>query len=368
MTPPRILIVGAGIAGLAAKRALTLRGIDADIAERDHTPRITGAGLYLPANAVRALRDLGLGAPLAERAQPVLRQELRDERGQLLAGFPVSAIWGSVGDCLAVRRTDLHSLLLDAVGSAAIRFGTGVREVGQDGRVTFTDGRQSGYDLVIGADGLNSVVRRTAFADARPRYLDQVTWRFLAPAAGPAQDTWMVMLGSRGRTFLTVPVGDGQMYCSAAMESTDPDRVPADWRSHFADFGSPAADLLAHAGQAHYAPLYEVRAFEQTHPHAVLIGDAAHACSPSMSQASGMAVEDALVLAETLAGARAGTPVETALAAYRKRRADRVRFVLDQNHRRDRARHLPAPVRRVVFRHFARGIFRANHKALLSRP
>jgi 2-polyprenyl-6-methoxyphenol hydroxylase-like FAD-dependent oxidoreductase len=368
MTPQRILIVGAGIAGLAAKRALALRDIDADIAERDPTPRITGAGLYLPANAVRALHDLGLAARLAERAQPVLRQELRDERGQLLAGFPVSAVWGDQGECRAIRRTDLHHLLLDAVGSATIRFGTGVREVGRDGRVTFTDGRHAHYDLVIGADGLNSVVRRTALAEAQPRYLGQVTWRFLAPSAGPAQDTWMVMLGSRGRTFLTVPVGGGQMYCSAAMDSVDPDRIPADWRSHFADFGAPAADLLTHADNAHYAPLYEVRAFEQPHPHAVLIGDAAHACSPSMSQASGMAVEDALVLAETLAEAPAGASVEAALATYRKRRGDRVRFVLDQNHRRDRARHLPAPIRRVVFRHFARGIFRANHKALLSRP
>jgi 2-polyprenyl-6-methoxyphenol hydroxylase-like FAD-dependent oxidoreductase len=152
------------------------------------------------------------------------------------------------------------------------------------------------------------------------------------------------------------------------MDSTDPDRIPADWRSFFADFGAPAADLLPYAGGAHYAPLYEVRAFEQNHPHAVLIGDAAHACSPSMSQASGMAVEDALVLAETLAETPAGTPVEATLAAYRKRRGDRLRFVLEQNHRRDRARHLPALVRRVVFRHFARGIFRANHKALLSRP
>jgi 2-polyprenyl-6-methoxyphenol hydroxylase-like FAD-dependent oxidoreductase len=368
MTPLRTLIVGAGIAGLAAKRALALRGIDADIAERDHTPRITGAGLYLPANAVRALHDLGLSDQLAERAQPVRRQELRDERGQVLAQFPVRAIWGTVGDCLAIRRTDLHSLLLEAVGDARIRFGAGVGEVGRDGRVTFTDGRQSDYDLVIGADGLNSVVRQTALAEVRPRYLGQVTWRFLAPSAGLAQDTWMVMLGSRGRTFLTVPVGGGQVYCSAAMDSADPDRIPADWRSNFSEFGAPAADLLAHADEAHYAPLYEVRAFEQPHPHAVLIGDAAHACSPSMSQASGMAVEDALVLAETLAAAPAGTSVEATLAAYRKRRGDRLRFVLEQNHRRDQARHLPAPVRHVLFRHFARGIFRANHKALLARP
>ena len=368
MTALRILIVGAGIAGLAAKKALSRYGIDADLVERDPKPRTTGAGLYLPGNAVRALRDLGLSEQLAERAQPVRRQELRDDQGRVLAEFPVDAIWGDVGDCMAIRRRDLHDLLLDAVGDAAIEFDSGVRQIHRDGRVTFEDGRRSGYDLVIGADGIFSAVRLSALPEVQPEFLGQVCWRFLAPAAALPPDTWTVLLGNRGRTFLAVPVGGGQAYCSAAIDSADPARPAGDWRSLFADFAEPAVDLLAHAEGAHYSPLYEVRAFEQTHPHVVLIGDAGHACSPSMSQGSAMAVEDALVLAETLADAPDGTAVPALLAAYRDRRANRLRFVLEQNHRRDQARHLPAFARRLVFRNFAEGIFRANHKALLSRP
>lgn len=368
MTARRILIVGAGIAGLATRKALAMHGIDADLVERDPKPRTTGAGLYLPGNAVRALRDLGLSEQLAERAHPVRRQELTDERGQVLADFPVDAIWGGVGDCVAIRRNDLHGMLLDAAGDSGIAFGTGVRQVCRDGRVTFDDGSRSRYDLVIGADGLFSAVRLSALPEVRPRFLEQVCWRFLAPATGLPAGTWTVMLGSRGRTFLAVPVGGGQAYCSAAMDSVDPARPTGDWRSLFADFGSPAAELLAHADGAHYSPLFEVRAFEQTHPHVALIGDAAHASSPSMSQGSAMAIEDALVLAETLAVAPDAPAVPALLAAYRARRADRLRFVLQQNHRRDQARHLPAVARRLLFRNFAEGIFRANHKALLSRP
>ncbi|WP_250007611.1 FAD-dependent monooxygenase [Actinoplanes sp. M2I2] len=368
MTALRVLIAGAGIAGLAAKRALSLRGIDADLVERDPAPRITGAGLYLPGNAVRALRDLGLSGRLAERSQPVLRQQLKDERGRLLAEFPVSTIWGEAGHCVAMRRTDLHSLLLDAVGESQVRFATGVREVTQDGTVTFGDGTSTRYDVVIGADGLHSAVRNQAFPEAQPRFLGQVCWRFLAPSASLAADTWTVMLGDKGRTFLSVPVGRGLAYCSAAMDSADPRRPAGDWRAMFAGFGSPASDLLAYADDAHFAPFFEVDAFEGAHPHVALIGDAGHACSPSMSQGSAMAVEDAIVLADKLAGARHRADVPASLAAYRLRRADRLRFVLDQNHRRDRARHLPAVVRRVVFRHFAKEIFRANHKDLLTRP
>ncbi|MCM4083571.1 FAD-dependent monooxygenase [Paractinoplanes hotanensis] len=368
MTTLRILIAGAGIAGLAAKRALALRGIDADLVERDAAPRITGAGLYLPGNAVRALRDLGLSEQLVGRSQPVLRQQLKDKRGRLLAEFPVGAIWSEVDDCVAMRRTDLHALLLGAVGSSQVRFGTGVREVSRDGTVTFRDGRQASYDLVVGADGLHSAVRLHAFADVQPRFLGQVCWRFLAPSATLPADAWTVMLGDRGRTFLSVPVGHGQAYCSAAMDSADPQRPTGNWRALFADFGAPASELLAYADNAHFAPLFEVSAFDRAHPRVALIGDAAHACSPSMSQATAMGMEDAIVLAETLTGARDGAEVPALLAAYRERRAGRLRFVLDQNHRRDRARHLPSPVRRVVFQHFAKEIFRANHKDLLTRP
>jgi 2-polyprenyl-6-methoxyphenol hydroxylase-like FAD-dependent oxidoreductase len=366
MTALKVLIVGAGIAGLAAKRALTLQGIDADVVERDPAPRVTGAGLYLPGNAVRALRDLDLGVQLAVRAQPIQRQQLADERGRVLAEFPVSAIWGETDHCVAMRRADLHRLLLDAVGEKEVRFGHAVRQVCPNGTVTFDDGRRSRYDVVVGADGIHSAVRLSAFPEVQPRFLGQVTWRFLAPSAGVAEHAWRVMLGDRGRTFLTVPVGGGQVYCSSAMDSEDPTANPDDWRAMFDDFAT--GGLLDHADNAHFAPLYEVAAFERDHPRIALIGDAAHACSPSMSQASAMAGEDAIVLAETLAGARDREAVPALLTAFRERRAGRLRFVLEQNQRRDRARHLPAVVRRVVFRHFAENIFRANHKGLLARP
>ena len=102
MTQLKILIAGAGIAGLAAKRAFALRGIEADIVERDPVPRTTGAGLYLPGNAVRALRDLGLHEPLMQVAEPVYRQELRMfEGGYSLAfrstpsGATSASVWRS---------------------------------------------------------------------------------------------------------------------------------------------------------------------------------------------------------------------------------------------------------------------------------
>ena len=99
----RVLIVGAGIAGLALARALYQRGITAEVVERVAEWQPIGAGLYLPANAVRALQELGI-APAAARANPIARQRLLDHRGRLLADIDLERIWDGVGGCVAIHR------------------------------------------------------------------------------------------------------------------------------------------------------------------------------------------------------------------------------------------------------------------------
>jgi 2-polyprenyl-6-methoxyphenol hydroxylase-like FAD-dependent oxidoreductase len=96
----RVLIVGAGISGLALAKALLDRGFLVDVVERRADDgRALGSGLYLPANAVRALQGIGVGGEVAKRAEPVARQRLHDHRGRPLAEFEVELIWGGVGPC-----------------------------------------------------------------------------------------------------------------------------------------------------------------------------------------------------------------------------------------------------------------------------
>ena len=96
----RILVVGAGIGGLGAARALRQRGFAADVVERDPAWAHTGAGIYLPGNATRALRALGLESAVAERASLIPHQRLCDHRARLLADIDLAALWGDVGPCL----------------------------------------------------------------------------------------------------------------------------------------------------------------------------------------------------------------------------------------------------------------------------
>ncbi|XVU21647.1 FAD-dependent monooxygenase [Actinoplanes sp. CA-054009] len=348
----RVLIAGAGVAGLATRIALAARGIHADLAERDPAPRDGGTGLYLPANAVRALGDLGLGEQLAKLSVPIDRQEIRDRTGDLLTSYGLDEVWGDVGESRAVSRSALHGILLDAAGPPTFP-GNAVRLARPDGTVVFEDGTQASYDVVVGADGIESAVRRSVFPSTAPRFLGQICWRFLYD--GPTSATWSVLLGDRGRSLLTVPVGDGRVYCFAAIDSAVPAAPPGDWRELFADF---ATDALAQGGDAYFAPLYEIDGSDWVDGKVVLAGDAAHACSPSMAQGGAMALEDALVLAEELGD----------LGRYRERRAPRVRFVLEQNRRRDNARNLPGVLRRFLFRRLGLRLVRANHAELLARP
>ena len=107
----RVLIVGAGIAGLALARALSQRHVTAEVVERLPSWQPSGAGLYLPGNAVRALGELGLGPAVEARAAPIERQHFLDHRGRKLAEIDVRRFWEGVGPCVALERTALHAVL-----------------------------------------------------------------------------------------------------------------------------------------------------------------------------------------------------------------------------------------------------------------
>jgi 2-polyprenyl-6-methoxyphenol hydroxylase-like FAD-dependent oxidoreductase len=180
------------------------------------------------------------------------------------------------------------------------------------------------------------------------------------------------MLGRR-TAFLTLPIGDGRVYCYCDVFSPrDPDSAglaPAEQLirlfSHFADPAIALLDTLDGAADVHVSTIEEVALDSWVRDHVVLIGDAAHATSPNMAQGAAMALEDALVLAHCLRDDRA---IPDALAAFEARRRPRTEWVRAQTHRRDRARYLPPTVRDNVLRVLGRRIFHANYRPLLDEP
>jgi 2-polyprenyl-6-methoxyphenol hydroxylase-like FAD-dependent oxidoreductase len=362
----RILVVGAGLAGLALARSLRHAGFDPEVIDRAGAWEPIGTGIYLPANGVRALAALGLEEAVAARAAEITHQRVRTPGGRVLVEVDLRRSWGAVGPCLAVHRADLHAVLRDGV---EVRMGRGIEaleRVGGPVRVTFDDGRRDDYDLVVGADGLRSTVRRLVVDQRPPRPVGQHSWRFVT-ACPPEVTCWSVLLDRRA-SFLTIPIGQGLVYGYADVltgAGNDPGGDPVrQLRERFAGYAAPVPWLLERLPgpeEIHVAPIEEVATQRWGRGAVVLIGDAAHAMSPNMAQGASLAFEDALVLAGAL---REAATVAGALAALAARRAPRTGWARDRTHRRDRTRALPPMLRDPVLRAFGRRIFAADYRPL----
>ncbi|HWM27053.1 MAG TPA: FAD-dependent monooxygenase [Woeseiaceae bacterium] len=367
----RILIVGAGVAGLALRRALRPHGCFADIIERDAGWSDGGAGMYLPGNALRALRALTLDGEVEKRAARIGTQRFCDHRGRLLSEIALSSVWSEAGPCVAVHRADLHAVLREPEDALPIRMGVTLVSFDQTAELVLahlSDGTQESYDLVVGADGIGSAVRRLACDDVGPRPLNQWGWRFVIPCP-PQMTTWSVLM-SRQSACLTMPIGGGRAYCYVDLMGRQPptsleismDRL----REVLCDFAGPAIairEAVEGSIAIHAAPIEEVVLNSWSRGRAVLIGDAAHAMSPNMAQGAAMAIEDALVLAECLAEQPG---IGTALSAYEARRRPRVDWALAMTHRRDRIRQLHPALRNGLLRAFGGGVYRIHYRPLLA--
>nr|WP_054142054.1 FAD-dependent oxidoreductase [Bosea sp. AAP35] len=363
----RILIVGAGIAGLATHRALSLRGFKPTIVDRNPGAGEGGAGLFLPGNSVRALEQLGLLDALLKHSHPIARQRICDENGRLLHEIDTAEFWSAVGPCRGTRRSTLWQLLRDGIDTDLITTSVETIDERDDHcRVRFDDGKSGEYDLVIGADGVGFSVRRLTFPDCRgPDYVGNVCWRFIVHNICGVAD-WTVMLG-RDRSLLCKPISPSELYVYAdlSVPKHEVSRYSATTRLRplFDGVAGPLQPVLRLAGSAdvHFAALVRLRLDRWHRGRVVLVGDAAHAGPPSMAQGAGMAVEDALVLADELAGR---DDLTAALARFEARRKPRADWVHRQNASRDRARRLPRVVRNALFRFGGAMLYRHSYAPL----
>ena len=265
-------------------------------------------------------------------------------------------LWGEVGPCIGIARARLQQALLTGAAAVPCRLGTAVTSLTQDEQhvsVGFSDGSSGKYDLVVGADGIASTVRRLTLDTAPVGYVGLMCWRSLVPMRPPGVTNFMALLGE-GCVFGLVPMGEGHTYSFGLAGSArfhDPlegrlERV----RKRFAGFGGPVPAYLAaltRDEQLHCAPIESVELDQWNSGRVVLIGDAAHAVPPQMAEGGCMAMEDACVLAEVL---RESESVESALDAYVSRRRPRVGWV--QQHSRAVAETflLPPVIRNAALR------------------
>ena len=317
MTRARVVIVGAGIGGLAAAAALGRRGVPCLVVERNPTMPVTGAGIQIAPNGSAVLHRLGLAGELAAAARPAAREirRWRDDSliGTVELGAAAEQRYGS--PYYTLRRATLGRMLLQAAyRHGDVRFGlpcTAVNDRGDHAVVLLADGSRILADAVIGADGLHSVVRRTIVAD-QPRYSGWTVYRATSPESC---DRIVVRLGP-GRHCVSYPLDGGRgTNVVAAVPATAPEAVrnvpAAEVAAAFAGWHPSVTRMLAAAGRFDRHPLHDRPRPAWQRGKTVLLGDAAHPLLPFLAQGACQALEDA----ETLAGGFDG---------YQSARASRV--------------------------------------------
>jgi len=360
-----IAIVGAGIAGLAAARALALEGARVTVLEQADGIREFGAGLQITPNGAAVLRALGLGEALAACGLRAEAVELRDGAdGGLVSRLDLMRLRPGQ-DWAFVHRGDLVSMLVEGARAAGARIETGrrvesVRLAGGRVRLFLAGGGERAADIVVGADGVHSRLRAALNETAPARFTGRVAWRALIPCEPDAPALAELHMGA-GRHLVSYPLrggppGGARPLRNIVAVEERPRWAAEGWafrddpmelRLAFRDFGPRVRGWLEQIDEPWLWGLFRhpvARHWQRVEGGGavVLLGDAAHPTLPFLAQGANLALEDAWVLAACLAQ---GGECAAALERYQAARARRAGKVVAAAGRAGGLYHLPGPLR-----------------------
>lgn len=332
LDPVRVAIIGAGIGGLATAVALRRIGIEALVIERVTSIREVGAGLSIWSNAVNAIRELGLEAPVMASASLVERILVRTPAGVLIAQDELGAISRTAGaPCVCIHRAALQNILLDALPPASLR--TSARCVAFDHETAILEsGERIKADVLVGVDGISSVIRDGLYGAEPPRYAGYTCWRAIRPDNGALPERSALLVLGAGSQFGLWPCGPGKLYwflTKNAPPGTTQTKAEAlalcrDWAAPVPEIieGTPEDAILQNDILDRPPRKWRGRGA------VTLLGDAAHASTPNLGQGACQALEDAVVLADCLSRTAS---IEGALRAYERLRIPRTTAIVRES-------------------------------------
>ncbi|MFE0020338.1 FAD-dependent monooxygenase [Amycolatopsis sp. NPDC059021] len=351
----RIGVIGAGIAGLTTTIALHRAGFPVTVFERTPVMDVAGVGIQLTPNASRLLARLGLAERLADVAsRPRSVDVHRWDDGSLLTRMPLgdecAGLFGA--PYYTVHRGDLQRVLLDAVPPEYLELGhrcTEVRAGSGAATAVFANGARQEFDVLLGADGIHSVVRRTMVADA-PKFSGLIAYRGLVDADDVPEfrdDHRLRAWFGPGQHCVCYPVSAGRALSFTAMAAADIGQdtavSPAGRRDSllaaYRGWDPRLVALLAAADGVSRWELHDRNPLSRwSTPRLTLLGDAAHPMLPFRAQGANQGIEDAVVLAECLA--TAGEDASAALYRYERARRPRTTRIQRDSRESARAFHL----------------------------
>lgn len=334
-----VLVAGGGVGGLSCALAFAQRGVEVTLVERQPDFNVPGVGLGQPANALRVYEKLGLLADVLDAGYIYGHMNIFDADRRLIAAHKFQLGDERVPPVCALRRSDLHRILLGAAERAGVKVKLGCQATAIDGAagdrvdVGLSDGSRETFDLMAGFDGIRSTTRlHVAGTMFRPKPCGIGGWRIQVPRV--PEVTGMEFMQGLGGKAGAMPITKDLMY----LFNIRPEPVDAFYdRTMFADmlkerlaqFGGYVAEISASLNATSdivYSPIEPMLVPWPWHRGRVVIGgDAAHIVPPHLTQGAAMAVEDGLILALEMTETKGS--VEDRLTRYAQRRYARCAFV-----------------------------------------
>ena len=340
-----IVVIGAGIGGLAVAAALRRRGIPVEVYEQAEKFARVGAGIQQSPNALRVHRGLGIEDRLRQVAFSPASSLNRDgPSGKVTNDHPlgssVEARYGA--PYLTLHRGELHEALASIVPADCVHLGkrlTSVTTQGSRVEVSFADGSEVEADAVIGADGVHSLIREYVVGPEQPRFIGRLAYRTTFPASllrgveiGSSRTKWWgpdrhiviyFVTAAHDEVYFTTSQPEKADWISKESWSTKGDL--GEMRDAFASFHPDVRAVLDAAPEVHKWGIFERDPLATWSKGRVcLLGDACHPMTPYMASGAAMALEDAAVLARCIADIGDITEAFRVYEATRKPRASAV--------------------------------------------
>jgi 2-polyprenyl-6-methoxyphenol hydroxylase-like FAD-dependent oxidoreductase len=308
MSQRRVEIVGAGFAGLTAACAFAQRGWRVRVHERSERLRTAGAGIYIYENGLRVLEAVGAYTAAVAGAPQAHTREVRDDRNRVISVHR----WSGSRVFSVVRQNVINALAAAATKAGAeIMTGSAATRATADGELTLSNGQRLKADLIVGADGSNSIVRDSVGIRAKRRYLVDGCTRLLIQSepgeCSGAERGKTIEYWSGTRRILYTPCSESEIYVALTMLDSDiaGKQVPVRkdvWSGAFPHL-TAVIDRIGNQGRYDRFELIKLRRWSAG--RVAIIGDAAHALPPNIGQGGGCAMMNALSLAVHLDHARA---------------------------------------------------------------
>src|SRR5260370_4100267 len=329
----RAIIIGGGIGGVTAAIALKRAGLDVIVFERAEELQEVGSGLPLWTNALRALHKIGLSDELEKLGVQVTSLSVSTWSGDTMADARNDKYLKRLGTItIVVHRAELLALLLKTLGEERVQLGTTWVGFTQDASgvcARFADGQEVQGDVLIGADGIHSVIRTQLFGPIKPGYVGYTCWRGLAHITRTGLETWA---WGKGCQFGIIPMSQARVYWFVQKYAPEGEKDKPGGRKNevlelFHDWHDPIPAVIEATAETDILrnDIYE----SELLPHwsrgrVTLLGDAAHTMTPNLGMGACQAIEDGVVLGACL---KAEADIAAALKLYERRRVRRANSI-----------------------------------------